>query len=593
MNNPETKKLMKFTGIRNKILFLFIVASLSGITGGAFSLNGQATGIGDEKVFVQINKPVYVAGEMLRYRIFTFNKKSNDPYLASRILYFVLTDYKGNTALQWRINLKKENNFGSFRLPAELQGGVYTLTAYTSRMRNDPAETLHSQNIIVSSLSHDFPDTLYIPVLNRQEAFSQAFQETKQDLRVETGSNYNAGDTAEAVISLNKELTGDTASISISVYLSVPLANTLINDSLLHLKRNNTGKAGSGSGLSGQAYPVEDKSFMLSGTLKSRISNAPIIGGSIILAVIDSLFPHIRYSRTDSTGRFIFYLDRWFDNKELILQNGGVAVEGGVVWEIDTKKLTVAGRPYIPYTVRHSEINSVTTLNESRLIESVYGTQFPAGSAEVIPPGTNYFGPPDMLVIPGDYSEMVNFKEIIENILQGTRFVGRSNTYAIQVYNVGTGQWPESNIILLNGVPFYDMNFVATLGTKDISRIEVISGNYLLGDLTMEGLVSIYTYDHKIPESYLKNRSFIFQNTVVPSDKLASRIVADRAGNVVSHDPDFRVNLLWDPAREITGDQKLVIRFPVSLITGTYDIIVNGLTHKGSVLSGKTSFEVK
>ena len=67
-------------------------------------------------------------------------------------------------------------------LPAELPGGVYTLTAYTSRMRNDPSENLYSQNIIISSLSHEFPDTLYIPVLNRQEAFSQVFQETNQDL---------------------------------------------------------------------------------------------------------------------------------------------------------------------------------------------------------------------------------------------------------------------------------------------------------------------------------------------------------------------------------------------------------------------------
>ena len=193
---------------------------LFAIPGGTFSVKGQATGIGDEKVFVHTNKVVYVAGEMLQYRIFTFNKKSNNPYLASRILYFVLTDYKGNTALQWRINLNKENNFGSCKLPAELPGGVYTLTAYTSRMRNHPSENLYSQNIIISSLSHEFPDTLYIPVLNRQELFSRVFQETNQDISVEIGSKYNAGDTAETVISMNKGFAGDTAH---SFYFSVPV----------------------------------------------------------------------------------------------------------------------------------------------------------------------------------------------------------------------------------------------------------------------------------------------------------------------------------------------------------------------------------
>lgn len=584
---------MKSPYNRNIILILIFIVSLSGVPYGAYSLNGQGTNSGDEKVFVHTNKPVYVAGEMLRYRVYTFNKKSNDPHLPSSILYFVLTDYKGNAALQWRINLKRENNSGSCKLPAELPGGVYTLTAYTSRMRNDPYETLYSQNIIISSLLHEFPDILYIPVLDRQEAFSRVFKETSQDLSVETRSRYNTGDTAETVISLNKGLTGDTASLSISVYLSEPLANIIINDSLLQLKWNNAGITGYGVGLSGLAYPDEDRSFMLSGTLKRRVGNTPITEGKIMLAVIDSLFPHVRYSRTDSTGRFIFYLDKWYDNRELILQNGGAAVEGGVHWEIDRKILMVAGRSYIPYTVHQSEINSVTTLNESRLIESVYGAKVPEGSAEIIPPGADYFGPPDLKVKPGDYSELVNLKEITENILPGVRFVGRSNTYAIQVYNVKTGQWPESNMILLNSVPFYDMNYIATLGSKDISRIEVIGGNYLLGDLTMEGLVSIYTHDHKIPQSYLKNKSFIFQNTVVPPDKPTTHIIADRVNAGTSHDPDFRVNLLWDPAREITGDQKLVIRFPVSLITGTYDIVVNGLNRKGSVLSGKTSFEVK
>jgi hypothetical protein len=366
-----------------------------------------------------------------------------------------------------------------------------------------------------------------------------------------------------------------------------------MNDSLLRFKRNNTGNEGPGSGVTGQVYPVEDKSFMLSGTLRSRVSNAPVSNGRIMLAVADSLFPHIRYSRTDTTGKFVFFLDRSFDNRELILQNGGAAVEGGIVWKIDRKNPNIPGRPYVPYAVQKSEINSFTMLNESRLIESVYGNPDPAMKAGVLPPGTNYFGPPDMLVKPADYSDLVNLKEITENILPGVRFVGKSNTYALQIFNVKTGQWPESDMILLNGVPFYDMNFIATLGTKDISRIEVISRNYLLGDLTLEGLVSIYTHNHKIPESYLKNRSYIFQNTVAPSGKPAGHVVQGGSSAAVSHDPDFRTILLWDPDREITSGQKLVIRFPVSLLTGTYDIVVNGITHKGTVVSGKTSFEVK
>ena len=109
----------------------------------------------------------------------------------------------------------------------------------------------------------------------------------------------------------------------------------------------------------------------------------------------------------------------------------------------------------------------------------------------------------------------------------------------------------------------------------------------------MESRFLVYTYDHKIPEAYIKGRCFVFRNTVIPADKPDQGNDAGKGAAGTSHDPDFRVNLLWDPVREISGDQKLVIRFPVSLITGKFDIVVNGLTRKGIVLSGKTSFGVQ
>ncbi len=390
----------------------------------------------------------------LRYRVYTFNKESGDYRLPDRILYFMLTDHQGNIALQWRMNLKQGENSGSYTLPVDLKGGVYSLTAYTSSMRNDPYETLHRQNIIISSLSQDFPDTLYIPVTGPGKAFNQAFGENNQNLSVETRQNYNAGDTAETVISLSETFTGDTACFSISVNLSLPLTNTVLNDSLMQLERKNARKEGFTGGISTADYPVESRGYILSGTLRGKTGNTPIAGGRIILAVKDSLFPHIRFSRTDSSGHFIFYLDTWFDNRELILQKTGTAVEGGLVWQIDGKELASPVSHFIPLAVQQGELNAITTLNESRLIESVYGVQAPPQPAIVVPPGANYFGPPDLLVKPGDFSDMVNFKEITENILPGVRLVGRNNTYALQIFNVRTGQWPESSMVLLNGVPF-------------------------------------------------------------------------------------------------------------------------------------------
>ncbi len=591
MNAIEVNKAGKPGRMKNSFLFLFIAMTLAGISGWTSSLSGQGIRWGNEKVFVHTNKPVYVAGEMLKYRVYTFDTESSQRWLKSKILYFVLTDYKGNPVLQWRIDLEKENIAGSYRLPADLHGGAYTLTAYTNRMRNDPGETLCNQNIIISSLSHDFPDTLFVPVIPSQKPFGRLFRETP-NLILETGKEYPAGDTAEIYVSLGKEFAADTASVSLSVYLSVPLANTGINDSLLQNKAISKPYVSAATGIAYPPFPVEDKSYMLSGTVKNRISHEPVAGGKIILASADSLFPHILYSRTDSEGRFVFYPGRWFDNRELILQNAGSSLEGGIVWEIDSK-LPVMSLPVISCIPDRNEINSLAALNESWLIEAIYDDPLNTEAGEVIPGGANYFGPPDVVVKPADFTDLVNLKEITENLFPGVRYAVKNNSYTFQIYNVKTGQWMKSDMILLNGVPFFDMNFISTLGTKDISRIEIISGNYILGDLTLEGLVSIYTNDHKVPAEYLKNRSFTIQNRVAATNKPSDKMLTRLAPQGTSHDPDFRMNLLWDPVRNIAGKQKLEIRFPVSLLTGTYDIVINGITRKGLLLSGKGSFEVK
>jgi hypothetical protein len=148
-------------------------------------------------------------------------------------------------------------------------------------------------------------------------------------------------------------------------------------------------------------------------------------------------------------------------------------------------------------------------------------------------------------------------------------------------------------MIFLNGVPFYDLNYVATLGTKDIRRIEVISANYLLGEMTLPGLVSIYIRDKRVPASYLKSHSCIFQNTVIPVSNTAGTMPAGSTGSFAGRYPDFRRTLCWDPDMTITAGEKMVLRFKTSRLTGSYRLVVNGMTRKGNLVNATTSFEVK
>ena len=228
--------------------------------------------------------------------------------------------------------------------------------------------------------------------------------------------------------------------------------------------------------------------------------------------------------------------------------------------------------------LKPDEITFLSSANNIRLIEAVYANQSLKNKTKSVVNSFNYFSPPDMLIYPGDYSDLVNFKEIVENILPIVKFAMHNNEYVLQILNSKSGVWVESKTILLNGVPFTDLSYVATLGTKDIRRIEIINSNFFIGELTRPVLLSIYTNDNKVPELYLKNFTIPYKNTVITNGMAGEIDTHDSARISKEHSPDFKNTLFWKPDARISNRRNLIIEFPASMLTGMFTVKVQGLT---------------
>jgi hypothetical protein len=341
------------------------------------------------------------------------------------------------------------------------------------------------------------------------------------------------------------------------------------------------------------SYKMEDNAFILSGWIKSRKDNSPLPLEKLALSAVDSIAPRILYSRTDSLGKFVFYLNRYFDNEKLNLQLCGQSKNKDYYWELDHKTVELNHGNSIPFLLQPEEKTFLNTIKNLRLIDAVYSDAERKNQISPEPGGLNYFSPPDMVIIPRDYSDLVNFKEIVDNIVPVVKFAMRNNEYILQVLQLKFSIWTESNTVLLNGVPFSYLAYIATLGTKDIKRIEVICSNFLLGDLTFPGLVSIYTNDNKIPELYLRKNAVTYLNRVISNN-------GEEATDSIKHTsitgdpfPDFRNNLYWNPRITLNSKEKTHLEFPVSMLTGKYTIKVEGMTRKGIPVCNTSYFEVK
>jgi hypothetical protein len=457
-------------------------------------------------------------------------------------------------------------------------------------MRNLPADSLYSVNLMVTSLTKNLPDTLFVPYVSSGRSrygFNHGFEDAVPGrLGVSANqTNYAMGDMMDLKLIFRGPST-DTARLSVSVSLEGSLENS-DTVSAGNTQMRQAVSAPHAGRVSGCEFPLENNGFMVSGTVREA-GKFPLRNGKVLLSVADTLFPRIRFASTDSTGRFVFYLDPWYDNRELVFQAGEDPGNGSYDWQFDQKDLPASSEAGEHYYVQENDRERIRTQIQARLIEAVYS---PTHEDKPKPPagnGIDYFKPVNFSVIPAEYSDMVNFKEIADNILPGVKFYSRNKSYLIQVLNNRNSQWFENGMVLLNGIPFTDFSYLATLGTKDISRIDVFTSDWLVGDYVFHGLVSIYTHDGKIPAAYLKSHAYTMNNPVAYTGA-RNDVSAPETGNI----PDYRTGLLWLDDVKATAGKEISIPVKASHTPGVYRIVASGLSREGAPLSATAIITVK
>jgi hypothetical protein len=581
---------------RNKIRIftsILLIVTVNGLFIFGGSVNGNDYPADDcEKVLVHLDKTVYVAGENLHYKVYVVDGKYPLQVPESKILYFTLSELNNGHQLLWRVNLDKSTLHGSYKLPESLKSGLYGFSVYTNRIRENVPDNIFSQPLLILNLTEETPDTIYIPVPNTSDESQTRVlsnPDNQPEIRMHTfKSAYHPIEKVILEITVDNLPVNDTANISLSVTNETPLSEILHNTTMI--EQFNRYKEIDKSYTNGLEYYA----YILSGRVLNRDIGSPVKDAGIFLAVVDSVSPKIMYSVSDSTGTFRFYLNQFYDNKEIILQLADNTENLNISWDIEKKSIPFTRSSDIPVPLSDIQVASLNQLKDIRLIEIVYREEMIRGKKPHLMSGVSYLACPDIIIVPSDYTELVNFKEITANLIPQIKLKNRDDNYYLQVYNDSKGALGENNMVLLNGVPFYDLNYIYTLGTHDIERIEIInSSRFLAGDLKYNAVVSIYTHDVRIPEPYLKNHTIVLQNTVAATDDEDENNEYLVSAQSLSHFPDLRNNLYWNPNLQISRNNKVSVEFTTSLLAGIFIAKIQGITSSGIPLESSISFNVK
>ena len=89
-----------------------------------------------EKIYLQTDRPCYISGETLFFRIFLLNAFSHQPSDISRYVYVELLNPLDSVVLRHQIRPENNLHYGTFTLPETLAQGNYRIRAYTRFMEN-------------------------------------------------------------------------------------------------------------------------------------------------------------------------------------------------------------------------------------------------------------------------------------------------------------------------------------------------------------------------------------------------------------------------------------------------------------------------
>jgi hypothetical protein len=100
-----------------------------------------------EKLFVHTDKTFFLAGETLWFKVYAVDASFHKPIGTSRIAYIEILNKDLKPVVQSKVSMTNGNGSGSLTLPTFLLSGNYIFRAYTSWMKNFPADFYFEQPI--------------------------------------------------------------------------------------------------------------------------------------------------------------------------------------------------------------------------------------------------------------------------------------------------------------------------------------------------------------------------------------------------------------------------------------------------------------
>ncbi len=528
-----------------------------------------------ERIYVQLPQHTLVAGQPLYLKAYLFNTDNNPFKDPSSVVYFDIISANGKAVARWRSYLDSCVYSGKREISDTIRTGKYVLRAYTNWMLNYGSEFVFQTPLFISNINEKNTSEFLVAtnkkksVAGREPVFNSPISgrsltitglkedyRTGQEILVTIHNNdTNSFDASGYSCAITRLYSIDSLSLDPTFEDYYSLCNQLPAEKEL-------------------CFAKESDAWLLSGKLLYKANQAPVCKETISLSV-KSAVPQIRFTQTNEKGDFYFWIEKTYNNKDLLLKVVNDSVNSNaLLWKTYSNYLPELKSNSGPVTLESKYSDDLEEIEKLYLIDKYYSLPAKGGEDSLLVESCFQYEP-DYVRRPSDYNGLESFLDIVKNILPLVSVSEIDNKPVFVIQNTDRNGILKDPLVLVDGIVFDDMHALMQFDPENIDAICVYKSKIFYGDYAFAGIISITTKENTdASEKALKNTHRV-RNLFERSDV---NIITEKS---VEKKPRFGRLLYWNPELDFNDNNQFSIRIPASALSGNYKLIIEGLNGYG------------
>jgi hypothetical protein len=538
-------------------------------------LSGTAVSQPAEKILLSTDKQWYYISETVWLSINTLNACTDSIQQMSSVAYIELVGMDAKPVVKAKLKIESGKGVGQFTINEDVTSGDYLLYAYTNWMKNFGQESYAQKvvHIVNPAKPGKFNTALSKPIGNAISQWSTNVQVNKSSYqkREKVLANFSGLPSANIIVSVHKvdELEKGAAETYMS-QVPAPCKGQL-NSSL--------------------SFAWEKRGHHVTARVTNKQSHVPAAGITGYLTILNSP-DELFVATSDSSGLITFIVGEVIGPNELVLQ---VDEGGAEKYNIEIVNAnTITGRSELPAGNDNSFGEMSESMDDalvSAQVQKVFANKNKVSAAHASAAVYPFYGKADAFYLMSDYVHFSTVEEILREYVTTVGVQKRDGKlYPIVNDILSKKPFPDVPLILVNGVPIFDMQRFMSLNTDEFHSIAVLARKYFIGEKMFYGIIDVRL---NVPlKEFGATAQVVDYMGTLPAFEITQPDYQDELQRR-SRKPDFRNVLYWNPGTVTNKEGKAAVEFYTGDLEGEYAIVVTMVAPDGKIGTANSRFKVQ